>query len=266
MTEEDTEYKKLPVDERCIHKLWKARMDGYEEAAKLFRTIDDEKSPEWNKFLGLIKKFVVDSNAIAQEKGLEAALVFVENCGHAGKVVGEVLSGIITKCLGAPKAKTKDLGMQIALMFIEIEKHEVAIEELIKGCDQKNPKIVASCIITINTALREFGSKVVSVKPLVKKIPAILTDRDKTVRDEAKALTVEIFRWIGPAFKSQIQSLPQVALTELETEFEKVKNDRPTPSRYLRSQQQRAAIEAANNGGGGGDDDEQNGGGKTFKT
>ena len=44
-------------------------MDGYEEAAKIFRAIDDEKSPEWNKFLGLIKKFVVDSNALAQEKG-----------------------------------------------------------------------------------------------------------------------------------------------------------------------------------------------------
>lgn len=49
--EEDTEYKKLPIDERCVHKLWKARVDGYEEAAKLFRTIDDEKSPEWNKYL-----------------------------------------------------------------------------------------------------------------------------------------------------------------------------------------------------------------------
>lgn len=260
MAEEDTEYKKLPVDERCVHKLWKARVDGYEEAAKIFRTIDDEKSPEWNKFIGLIKKFVVDSNALAQEKGLEAALSFVENCGHAGKVAGEVISGIVTKCLGAPKAKTKDLGMQIILMFIEIEKHEAAIEELIKGFEQKNPKIAATCVVTTNMALREFGTKVVNVKPLVKKIPAILTDRDKTVRDEAKSLTVEIFRWIGPAFKSQIQSLPQVALTELEAEFEKVKGEHPTPTRYLRSQQQRQAIERAT--GGGAEDDENGGGGE----
>lgn len=88
--EEDTEYKKLPVDERCVHKLWKARVDGYEEAAKLFRTIDDEKGPEWNKYMGLVKKFVVDTNVMAQEKGLEATLIFVENCGNAGKTVGEV--------------------------------------------------------------------------------------------------------------------------------------------------------------------------------
>ncbi|KAL7034397.1 hypothetical protein ACKWTF_007947 [Chironomus riparius] len=242
--EDDTEFKKLPVDERCVHKLWKARVDGYEEAAKIFRTIDDEKGPEWNKFMGLVKKFVIDSNALAQEKGLEATLVFVENCGNAGRTVGEVISGIVTKCLGAPKMKTKDLGMQIALMYIEIEKHEAVIEELIKGFDQKNPKIVSACVSTILLALREFGAKVVNVKPLVKKIPTLLSDRDKTVRDEAKQLTIEIFRWIGPVFKTQIQSLPQVVLNELEAEFDKVKNEKAVPSRYLRSQQQKQIVEA----------------------
>lgn len=245
MAEEDTEFMKLPVDERCVHKLWKARVNGYEEAAKLFRAIDDEKSPEWNKYLGLIKKFVVDSHAMAQEKGLEAALVFVENCGFAGKTVGEVLAGIVTKCLGAPKAKTKELGIQIALMYIEIEKHESVMEELIKGFDQKNPKILSTCVSTVLLALREFGAKVISVKPLVKKIPALLSDRDKTVREEAKQLTIEIYRWIGPVFKTQIQSLPQVVLTELEAEFEKVKNEKAIPSRYLKSQQQKQAVAAA---------------------
>ena len=53
-------------------------MMGYEEAAKLFRRIDDEKSSEYNKFSGMIKKFVVETNAMAQEKALEATLAFVE--------------------------------------------------------------------------------------------------------------------------------------------------------------------------------------------
>lgn len=52
---------------------------------KLFQRIHDEKSPEWGKYLGLIKKFVTESNAVAQLKGLEAALVFVENAHVAGK-------------------------------------------------------------------------------------------------------------------------------------------------------------------------------------
>lgn len=67
-------------------------MHGYKECVNTFQCIDDEKSPEWNKFLGFIKKFVVDSNAVAQEKGLEAALAFIENAAVAGKWVNKCIS------------------------------------------------------------------------------------------------------------------------------------------------------------------------------
>ena len=49
-------------------------------------------------------------------------------------------------------------------------------------------------IVLIFMFYREFGPKVINVKPLMKKIPALLEDRDKTVRDETKALVVEIYR------------------------------------------------------------------------
>lgn len=242
--EEDTEYIKLPIEDRVQHKLWKARLHGYEEAKNLFSRIDDEKSPEWNKYLGLIKKFVVDSNAVAQEKGLEATLAFVENSAAAGKTVGEVMAGIVTKCISAPKAKTKDLAAQISLMYIEIEKHEAVLEELLKGTEHKNPKIVSGCVVIMTQALREFGIKVVNVKPLVKRIPALLEDRDKSVRDEGKSMVIEIFRWIGPALKPQLSALKPVQVTELEAEFEKVKSERAVPTRYLRSQQAKQAKAA----------------------
>lgn len=217
---EDDEWKKLPLDERCVHKLWKARINGYEEAKKLFEQIDDEKSPEFGKYIGLIKKFVTDSNAVSQEKGkwcictsrfvshvsicplgLEAALVYVENYAHAGKTVGEVVAGVVSKCIAAPKTRTKQLAAQIILMYIEIEKHEAVVEELIKGMDQKNPKIVAACISTVTVALHEFGSKVINIKPLVKKIAILFGDRDKAVRDEARLMVVEIYRWVGPTLR-----------------------------------------------------------------
>ncbi|KAI8121731.1 Protein mini spindles [Lucilia cuprina] len=255
---EDTEYKKLPVDERCVHKLWKARVDGYEEAAKIFREIDDEKSPEWMKFLGLIKKMVVDSNAMAQEKGLEAALIFVENCGHAGKTVGDVMTGIVQKCIAAPKTKTKELSVQVTLMYIEIEKHEAVLEELIKGMEHKNPKIVAACVAATTLALKEFGSKVINVKPLIKKLAPLMSERDKAVRDEGKQLAIELYRWIGPAMKQQLSSLPQVTVKELEDEFDKLKGEKAEPSRYLKSQQekqQQMSAAAADNEDGGNEDD-----------
>uniref|UniRef100_A0A1B6CWX2 TOG domain-containing protein n=1 Tax=Clastoptera arizonana TaxID=38151 RepID=A0A1B6CWX2_9HEMI len=261
--EEDTEYVKLPIEDRCQHKLWKARIHGYEEAKKVFSQINDEKSPEWNKFLGLIKKFVVDSNAVAQEKGLEAAMIYIENCAVAGKTVGEVMSGVITKCVAAPKAKTKDLAVQIALMYIEIEKHEAVLEELLKGTEQKNPKIVSACIVIITQALREFGINVINVKPLLKRVPVLLEDRDKGVRDEGKAMVIEIFRWIGIAIKPQLSSLKPVQVTELEAEFDKLKSEKAVPTRFLRSQQAKQAklaAEAEANGEVGDEEDCEDGG------
>lgn len=200
--EEDTEYKKLPVEERCVHKLWKARLHGYEETIKIFREIDDEKSPEWNRFTFLIKKFVADAHAMAQERGLEATLIFVENSASAGKVVSDVMSGIVQKCIAAQRTRTRELAAQVTLMYIEVERHEAVVEELIKGMEHKNPKIVVACITTVTDALREFGHKVVGVKPLVKQIGRLLGDRDKAVRTEAKTMTVELYRLVFCAFST----------------------------------------------------------------
>lgn len=240
---EDEEYKKLPIEDKCVHKLWKARVCGYEEVTKLFRQIDDEKSPEFGKYLGLVKKFVTDSNAMGQEKGLEAALAYVENYAHAGRTVSEVMSGVVTKCIAAPKTKTRELALQLTLMYIEIEKFEAVEDELIKGMELKNPKIVTACVNACTTALREFGSKVINVKPLLKKISVLLADRDKGVRDETKLMIIEMYRWIGAALRLQLQaaSLQPVQITELEAEFAKIEGQKAVPIRYIRSQQVKQA-------------------------
>jgi len=64
------------------------------------------------------------------------------------------MSGIITKCIAAPKAKTRELAVQIILMYIEIEKFEAVQEEILKGMDHKNPKIVLACVSAVTQALR----------------------------------------------------------------------------------------------------------------
>ncbi|XP_011346802.1 protein mini spindles isoform X1 [Ooceraea biroi] len=234
--EQDTEYVKLPLEERCAHKSWRARLHGYEECVKTFQCIDDEKSPEWNKYTGFIKKFVMDSNAAAQEKGLEATLAFVENAAVASKIVVEVMNGIVSKCIAAPKAKTKELAVQITLMYIEIEKCETVQDELLKGTDAKNPKIVSACIATLTLALKEFGPKVINMKPLMKKIANFLEDRDKTVREEGKAMVVEMYRWVGDRLKQQLNTLKPVHIAELEAEFNNLAAEKVVPMRHLRSQ------------------------------
>uniref|UniRef100_A0A670J340 Cytoskeleton associated protein 5 n=1 Tax=Podarcis muralis TaxID=64176 RepID=A0A670J340_PODMU len=210
---DDSEWMKLPIDQKCEHKLWKARLNGYEEALKLFEKIDDEKSPEWSKYLGLVKKFVTDSNAVAQLKGLEAALAYVENAHVAGKTTGEVVSGVVNKVFNQPKARAKELGTDICLMFIEIEKGEIVQEELLKGLDNKNPKIIVACIETLRKALSEFGSKIISLKPIIKVLPKLFESREKAVRDEAKLLAVEIYRWIRDALRPPLQNINSVQVS-----------------------------------------------------
>uniref|UniRef100_A0A3P8QBW8 TOG domain-containing protein n=1 Tax=Astatotilapia calliptera TaxID=8154 RepID=A0A3P8QBW8_ASTCA len=234
---DESEWMKLPIDQKCEHKIWKARLNGYEEALKLFQKIEDEKSPEWGKYLGLIKKFVTDSNAVAQLKGLEAALAFIENAHFAGKTTGEVVSGVVTKVFNQPKARAKELGMDICFMYIEIEKAEVVQDELLKGLDNKNPKIVVACIETLRKALSEFGSKIVTLKPVVKILPKQFESREKAVRDEAKLLAVEIYKWIRDALRPSLQNINSVQLKELEEEWVKLPSSPPKQTRFLRSQQ-----------------------------
>ncbi|XP_064144258.1 cytoskeleton-associated protein 5 isoform X3 [Loxodonta africana] len=190
---DDSEWMKLPVDQKCEHKLWKARLSGYEEALKIFQKIKDEKSPEWSKYLGLIKKFVTDSNAVVQLKGLEAALVYVENAHVAGN---------------------------------------------------------------------EFGSKIILLKPIIKVLPKLFESREKAVRDEAKLIAVEIYRWIRDALRPPLQNINSVQLKELEEEWVKLPTGAPKPTRFLRSQQElEAKLEQQQSAGGdaegGGDDGDE---------
>ncbi len=101
-------------------------------------------------------------------KGLSAVLAFAENYSQAGKYVEGVVGGIIAKCLISPKVKTRELSHEIVLMYVEIEKQESVIEELIKGLDNKTPKIVAAAVSLIKECLNKFGVKVINIKPIVK--------------------------------------------------------------------------------------------------
>jgi len=197
-------------------------------------------------YLGLVKKFVVDTNEVAKEKGLEAVLAFVENIPAAAKSVGEVMPGLINKCLNG-RAKTRDKAIEIIMMYIEAEKQEIVQEELIKGLDNKQPKIVQACLEILRRAINEFSSKTMPIKPVIKFVPKLLEDRDKIVRDEAKLLAIEMYRWAGNAIMPQLQGYK--LLEELEVEFKAAvaTGEKPRQIRFLRSQQDlKAKMEAEN--------------------
>ena len=209
------------------------------------------------QYNGQIKKFITDSNAVAQEKGLEAALAYVENCDVAPKVASECVEGVVVKCVAAPKTKTKDLAKQIVLMFCEVEAYEKTIEELLKGLTQKNPKVVSGCVNAMTECLHAFGAKVIKVSPLLKAVVPLLDHRDKAVREEGKNLIIEAYRWVGDIMKQQLNGVKPVQMSELEAEFEKVSGEKAKPERLLRSQQTFAGGAVEEDEGGDGEAKEE---------
>lgn len=56
----------------------------------------------------------------------------------------------------------------------------------------------------------EFGSKIITLKPVVKVLPKLFESREKAVRDEAKLLAVEIYKWIRDALRPPLQNINSV--------------------------------------------------------
>ena len=89
-------------DSQSAFQVWKARVNGYEEATKLFAQWDEDDN-KWKSYQPLAKKMVSDGNAVALEKGLECCLAFAENCKTAPKTGGEVCFDDFSKpCISKP--------------------------------------------------------------------------------------------------------------------------------------------------------------------
>jgi cytoskeleton-associated protein 5 len=64
---------------------------------------------------------------------------------YLNRTVNEVASGLINKCLNG-RPKMRERAFDILLMYIEIEKQVEIEDELVKGLENKQPKIVQSCL------------------------------------------------------------------------------------------------------------------------
>lgn len=79
----------MSIEDRLASKAWKARVSAYEELVKAFARTSSESDPIFRTYTRnpeLLRAMVTDSNAVAQEKGVDAARAFVEfGANPAGK-------------------------------------------------------------------------------------------------------------------------------------------------------------------------------------
>ncbi|KAK5214162.1 hypothetical protein LTR20_004306 [Exophiala xenobiotica] len=263
MADQEEDFSQLPLPDRFAHKNWKVRKEGYEAAAKQFELTPDESDPTFRPFLqdpGLWKSAAGDSNVAAQQEGLAALCAFLKYGGQQAAVKSRnyTLQSIYEKGLSSTRAQTKASALEALLLYVELDKSEPVIEELLPALSHKQPKVIAATLNAVTAIYHNFGVKIVEPKPVLKALPKVFGHADKNVRAEAQNLTVELYRWLKEAMKPVFWGeLKPVQQQDLEKLFEKVKEEpAPKQERLTRSQQAaRASAPAAPAGGYAADED-----------
>ncbi|KPI40828.1 Spindle pole body component alp14 [Cyphellophora attinorum] len=252
MAEQEEDFSQLPLPDRFAHKLWKVRKEGYEEAARLFEKSPDESDPVFRPFVqdgSIWKGAAADSNVAAQQEGLGALCAFLKYGGQqsASRSRPHTIQPIYEKGLSSTRPAAKANALECLLLYVEIDKPDLVIEELLPALANKQPKIVAATLAAITSIFHNFGVKLVKPQPALKALPKVFGHADKNVRAEAQNLTVELYRWLKDALKPVIwEELKPVQQTDLEKLFEKVREEPPPKQeRFTRVQQaEMAAAEA----------------------
>ena len=68
------------------------------------------------------------------------------------RTTGDIVPILVSKCLGG-RPKIRERTSDILLMYIEIDQNIEIEEELVKGLENKQPKIVQACLELLRRAL-----------------------------------------------------------------------------------------------------------------
>ncbi|XP_010518980.1 PREDICTED: protein MOR1 [Tarenaya hassleriana] len=261
MSEEEKllkEAKKLPWEDRLLHKNWKVRNEANIDLAAFCDSITDPKDPRLREFGPLFRKTVADSNAPVQEKALDALIAFQRAAdADAGRYAKEVCDAIVAKCLtGRPK--TVEKAQAAFLLWVELETVEVFMDAMEKAIKNKVSKAVVPAVDVMFQALSEFGSKIIPPKRILKMLPELFDHQDQNVRACAKGLTLELCRWIGkdPVKSILFEKMRDTMKKELEAELANVSGV-AKPTRKIRSEQDKEPEpEATSEVGGAGPSEE----------
>ncbi|GFZ06237.1 ARM repeat superfamily protein [Actinidia rufa] len=232
------EAKKLPWEDRLMHKNWKVRNDANIDLAAVCDSITDPKDSRLREFGPFFRKTVADSNAPVQDKALDALISYLKAAdADAGRYGKEVCDAIVAKCLtGRPK--TVEKSQMVFMLWVELEAVDVFLDAMEKAIKNKVAKAVVPAIDVMFQALSEFGAKIIPPKRILKMLPELFDHQDQNVRASSKGLTLELCRWIGkePVKSILFEKMRDTMKKELEAELVNVTGT-ARPSRKIRSEQ-----------------------------
>ncbi|CAD8043629.1 unnamed protein product [Paramecium primaurelia] len=175
----------LPLKQRIKSKVWKVRLQGYEELA-------NEQEIEYDCILQIIQ----DIHVQCQEKALQIALKYFEQHHQfESSQQKEIIKVLIEKVL--IQQKLKQNGYQLAIILFPYCKQ--AIFEIIIGeLSHKNPKIVQATITLILELLQQYGvRKLDNLKPFFPILSKLTEAQQTTIKADAISFYKEATKWFG---------------------------------------------------------------------
>ncbi|KAL4265310.1 CLASP family protein [Pleurotus pulmonarius] len=227
---QEEDYSSIPIGDRITHKNWKARVHAYESLIKTFQTTASDTDPAFKPYINnsdLLKKIVTDSNAVAQEKGVECVVNLVRFAGEtAAKTRDTVVPALVDKSFGSARAGTKAQAVELVLQYVEIENVGTGVvNDILPGLGAKQPKVVATTVVALKEIVRLFGIQVTPPAPILKALPKIFGHSDKTVRSEGTQLTHALYQWMGPGIETFLGDLKPVQVKELKEAFDVMESE-----------------------------------------
>jgi len=241
--DEESDFQDLGLEELLSHENWKARKIGFE---KLMKEMEQSESQQ-----AIVANFEACLNEVAigaLDGALEAASAYVRTHYH-GKDDGALARSSVPKLfkkalVGRPGTKRR--ATELCLDFMEVSKEvmTVTIHALLKGLEEKNPKVGANCLSCIGSAIHAFGGRRLPLQEVQNAVVQGSEVKNPQIRKEAAALAKSLdFAYKG-AFRAIVTSQINAPATQktllkaIDDAAAKRKEGAspPTPKRCVRSE------------------------------
>lgn len=205
----DEDFVGLPLSERLAHKVWKARLHGYQELNALFEGgADEDSAAVYWRDPEQFAQYVLDSNVAAQEQAVLALETLLKMTrlpargADLNRVMGLWVPALIEKGLASSRAATRTKSMECVLLLCAYDESVTnCVELILPFLSKKLPKLVAaavSCLGELIKSYRFVNAESKALLPLVlEPLVKLAGHADRNVRAQTMSLIVEIYKATG---------------------------------------------------------------------
>lgn len=248
---DEEDYSRLPIEDRLVHKVWKARKQAYEELDRSFQAQSPQAFEIWKSHPDLVVACVSDSNVVSQEAALAALDSFLKYGGKpAVQNTADVVAALCDKGLSSSRAGTKKKVIDALQWYVELGDPQSVIEQVIPSLSARSPKTIASATSALDEIYKSFGCQTCAPQLVLDQLPKLFAHADRHVRVEAIKLSVTLRSFLGEAFDQLVfPKLKPIQQKDLTKEFAKI-NGVAQPTRGVGAGAAGAGIAGAGIAGG----------------